>query len=45
LIDEDKINYELVEEVVWRVAAGVLDRFLPPSDAQVDDKDGLAPAW
>jgi ATP-dependent RNA helicase DHX36 len=30
LMDPDKINYELLEETVWRVVAGVFDDCLPP---------------
>jgi ATP-dependent RNA helicase DHX36 len=31
LMDPDKINYELLEETVWRVVAGVFDDCLPPA--------------
>lgn len=34
LLDEDKINYELIEEVVWRVCAGLFDKFLPPNEEE-----------
>ena len=41
LMDPEKINYELLEEVVWRVVAGVFDAHLPaPTEGERADAGG-----
>ena len=44
ILDEEKINYELIEEVVWRIVAGAFDRHLPLAEQPVKDDDAVANA-